>query len=653
MDRKIDSLPCSPINVDNSNHFPGRWMPPEKLYGRIRHGDSIFIVDVRSNEQYSRSKINIENQVNLCGPLSAGATKTALEKKMSENELRRWMSQASANLIVLLDEKTGDELIDGQRGVEEFQLTTRHPLKIIFDALVTYNAEKHLLPSTVFLAGGFEEFQKRYPSLVTNTPVPQQQPTSIRPAGRIGYPSIQESTEAKLTPNLAVKKATDAEPADVPSAQETQTYEELLRQLHQNAAFGQLIKKPEASSIVPPVKVDRSTKPRNDAPTPPVPSHQEVGNRSADKNLAPEVNRSTKPLTTSKSLDATNTSNDSPLRRRKIMPLRPLRRGLVNLGNMCYMNSTLQSLLHAPHFWSFFMTPQISQPCKLARSLSNLVVEISDPHQTTPYNPKAFKAAFEKLHPTFAGFQQQDSHEFLVLLLDSLHEDLNKPQKTTIRESFNQSGEYSEDALEKLSWSRNRAVDDSEILDWFNGHLRSTIQCRTCDRRSYTFDEFRYLSVSVRTSASPDLDSCIEQFFSPEQLSGGSCWMCPQCKVPREAVKTFDIWRLPEYLIIHLKRFQCHGVCEKIESNVRYPLNRLDLSKFTGKLPASECIYDLFAITNHYGTLNSGHYVAFCFDAADQKWLKFDDSHVTTMSKSDVQTSAAYVLFYRRSRSST
>ncbi|VDD79272.1 unnamed protein product [Mesocestoides corti] len=427
---------------------------------------------------------------------------------MSENELRRWMSQASANLIVLLDEKTGDELIDGQRGVEEFQLTTRHPLKIIFDALVTYNAEKHLLPSTVFLAGGFEEFQKRYPSLVTNTPVPQQQPTSIRPAGRIGYPSIQESTEAKLTPNLAVKKATDAEPADVPSAQETQTYEELLRQLHQNAAFGQLIDQPNREMT-------------------PLPHLYQV----------------------------TRTTSFFPVPS-PVMPLRPLRRGLVNLGNMCYMNSTLQSLLHAPHFWSFFMTPQISQPCKLARSLSNLVVEISDPHQTTPYNPKAFKAAFEKLHPTFAGFQQQDSHEFLVLLLDSLHEDLNKPQ-----------------------------------------------------------------------------DSCIEQFFSPEQLSGGSCWMCPQCKVPREAVKTFDIWRLPEYLIIHLKRL-CHGVCEKIESNVRYPLNRLDLSKFTGKLPASECIYDLFAITVSY--------VAFCFDAADQKWLKFDDSHVTTMSKSDVQVGLWY-----------
>ncbi|VDN17248.1 unnamed protein product [Dibothriocephalus latus] len=108
--------------------------------------------------------------------------------------------------------------------------------------------------------------------------------------------------------------------------------------------------------------------------------------------------------------------------------------------------------------------------------------------------------------------------------------------------------------LAKESWERNRAVDDSEILDWFNGQLRSTVKCKTCQRSSHTFDEFMYLSVSVEATSMLELQSCIRQFFKTEALSGSSRWMCPGCKVPRDAIKTFDIWRLPKYLIIHLKR---------------------------------------------------------------------------------------------------
>lgn len=51
---------------------------------------------------------------------------------------------------------------------------------------------------------------------------------------------------------------------------------------------------------------------------------------------------------------------------------------------------------------------------------------------------------------------------------------------------------------------------------------------------------------------------CINQFFKPETLANGSQWLCPQCKAPREAKKTFDIWRFPDYLIIHFKRYVDH-----------------------------------------------------------------------------------------------
>lgn len=60
-------------------------------------------------------------------------------------------------------------------------------------------------------------------------------------------------------------------------------------------------------------------------------------------------------------------------------------------------------------------------------------------------------------------------------------------------------------------------------------------------------------------------------------------------------------------------------------------------------------IYDLYAISNHFGGLGGGHYTAFAKNRYDNLWYNFDDSHVSPVTDtSTMLTSAAYVLFYRR-----
>ncbi len=59
--------------------------------------------------------------------------------------------------------------------------------------------------------------------------------------------------------------------------------------------------------------------------------------------------------------------------------------------------------------------------------------------------------------------------------------------------------------------------------------------------------------------------------------------------------------------------------------------------------------YDLYAVSNHYGSLNGGHYTAFGFNSLLNKWYEFNDSSVSTVSSiDDVVTSGAYLLLYRR-----
>jgi len=39
-----------------------------------------------------------------------------------------------------------------------------------------------------------------------------------------------------------------------------------------------------------------------------------------------------------------------------------------------------------------------------------------------------------------------------------------------------------------------------------------------------------------------------------------------------------------------------------------------------------ELIYDLYGVVNHYGSLNSGHYTACCYNNDKKSWFDFNDS---------------------------
>lgn len=63
---------------------------------------------------------------------------------------------------------------------------------------------------------------------------------------------------------------------------------------------------------------------------------------------------------------------------------------------------------------------------------------------------------------------------------------------------------------------------------------------------------------------------------------------------------------------------------------------------------ADPIYYDLIGVSNHYGSLNGGHYTASCKNADTGKWHYFNDSSVSSCSKSKIVSPAAYLLFYRK-----
>ena len=266
----------------------------------------------------------------------------------------------------------------------------------------------------------------------------------------------------------------------------------------------------------------------------------------------------------------------------------------------------------------------------------------------------SFKRSICGLNPQYEGSDQHDSQEFLSFLLDGVHEDLNrilaKPplNPTPEEEAFLET--LPPQIASEREWQSWKSRNDSLIVDYFQGQFRSRLQCLTCEKvcllsaatqwffthtifqTSTTYNVFSILQLPVPKSRKPvSIDRCLGELLNEEVLEKDDSWDCPRCKTKRRASKRLTLARLPPVLVIHLKRFEANArSADKIDTFVDFPMQGLDLtnhmppplppgadrSELNGGLPMAKddprnqippYRYDLYAVTNHYGNLSSGH----------------------------------------------
>ena len=151
------------------------------------------------------------------------------------------------------------------------------------------------------------------------------------------------------------------------------------------------------------------------------------------------------------------------------------------------------------------------------------------------------------------------------------------------------------------------------------------------------------------------LDACFGFFSLDEQLDEDNKWYCPKCKEFVCAHKKLDIWKVPQILVIQLKRFTGgRWTSKKLDQFVDFP-EVIDMKKYViGPQKDEESLnYRLFAVSNHMGGLGGGHYTACAkvrdpIDNKDKGWHYFNDSSASHTSESNAHSSSAYVLFYER-----
>ncbi|XP_055300839.1 ubiquitin carboxyl-terminal hydrolase 8 [Sitodiplosis mosellana] len=324
--------------------------------------------------------------------------------------------------------------------------------------------------------------------------------------------------------------------------------------------------------------------------------------------------------------------------------------GLKNLGNTCYMNSIIQCILNLETFCEYLKRDgylkHVNRKSKTHGQITEELAQLCKELWSGKYKsvaPRDFRNVIGQEHKMFASYDQQDSHEFLVILIDILHSELQFPMDDTIlNENMNKS---------EVAWREFLKNMQSIIHSMFFGQIRSTVKCRSCKFESATYEGFSHLSLELpQDNRQCDIYDCLDLYFDGEVIEG---WTCPQCKQNREAIKKLDISRLPPVLVIHLKRFYASldtpNTYHKKPNYVHFPTNDFQIKDYiTNSLKQRLMLnsYDLFAVSNHYGTMNRGHYTAFCKNAKSQAWYKYDDNYVTQIASNDVNSSAGYILFY-------
>ncbi|XP_036197488.1 ubiquitin carboxyl-terminal hydrolase 43 isoform X5 [Myotis myotis] len=169
------------------------------------------------------------------------------------------------------------------------------------------------------------------------------------------------------------------------------------------------------------------------------------------------------------------------------------------------------------------------------------------------------------------------------------------------------------------------------------------------------------------------LDECFQFYTKEEQLAQDDAWKCPHCQALQQGVVKLSLWTLPDILIVHLKRFcQVGGRRNKLSTLVKFPLCGLNMAphvaqRSTGATPGPwpswkqpaclptsyplDFLYDLYAVCNHHGSLQGGHYTAYCRNSLDGQWYSYDDSMVESLPEEEVITRGAYILFYQKRNS--
>ncbi|XP_053485287.1 ubiquitin carboxyl-terminal hydrolase 12 [Ictalurus furcatus] len=343
--------------------------------------------------------------------------------------------------------------------------------------------------------------------------------------------------------------------------------------------------------------------------------------------------------------------------------------GLVNFGNTCYCNSVLQALYFCRPFREKVLAYKVQPRRKesLLTCLADLFNSIATQKKKVGViPPKKFISRLRKENELFDNYMQQDAHEFLNYLLNTIA-DLLQEEKSQERQQNGkvvQNGGGGGGGSGSGSGSNTGEAESAEknqqtwVHEIFQGTLTNETRCLNCEAVSSKDEDFLDLSVDVEQNTS--ITHCLRGFSNTETLCSEYKYYCEQCRSKQEAQKRMRVKKLPMILALHLKRFkymdQLHRYT-KLSYRVVFPLE-LRLFNTSGDATNPDRLYDLVAVVVHCGSgPNRGHYITIV--KSHGFWLLFDDDIVEKIDAQAIEefygltsdisknSESGYILFYQ------
>ncbi|XP_054815973.1 ubiquitin carboxyl-terminal hydrolase 24 [Prosopis cineraria] len=369
--------------------------------------------------------------------------------------------------------------------------------------------------------------------------------------------------------------------------------------------------------------------------------------------------------------DSENASNGHVTLSKELLP-----RGLINSGNLCFLNATVQALLSCSHFVQLLQElrtrkfPKAGYPTLTA--FAEFIAQFDMPNSTNvkkkddalelgrPFCPAMFEGVLKNFTPDVPNSisgrpRQEDAQEFLSFVMDQMHDELLKLEGQSSVNGGNSSLVCSveDDEWEtvgpknKSAVTRTQSFLPSELSEIFGGQLRSLVRARG-NRASATIQPYLLLHLDIYPDAVNTIEDALHLFSAPETLEGFRASVTGKAGVVA-ARKSVQIQTLSKIMILHLMRFSYGSQgSTKLHKPVHFPF-QLMLGRDLLVSPTTEGRrYELVATITHHGREPSkGHYTA---DArySNGQWLRFDDASVFAIGENKVLHDQAYVLFYKQ-----
>ena len=326
--------------------------------------------------------------------------------------------------------------------------------------------------------------------------------------------------------------------------------------------------------------------------------------------------------------------------------------GIINSGNTCFMNSSLQGIFHCDEYnnqMKLYLNENKILTTKLLVKEYLKILKLIEKGDKE-IDVSKIKTILSKVEEKYKTNEQCDANEFISIFLNQMLNELkgieplsnnifpNNINDTEIKKQF--------ERLNKLFINKN----NSFLIDLFYGKLIKELYCEKGHRISIKFQIYNIIELPIYKCSSycfsgsnyVELIDLLKEYQKNHIVDEKI-----ECNICGKEVLCYSkttIFNIPKYLILFLNQDL------KYSYNLQYvdfneTLETNDFLKYTD----FNKIYNLVGVINYYGNRESGHYTANCKNLIDKKWYYISDSYIEQLNDfDDIKSKYALILFYEQ-----